>query len=264
MDFGLSDDQKLLEETLRGFLADRVPIARVRELRERDCPNDREIWRQLAELGACGILVPEAHGGSGLGLLDGSHCPHYDADPRRRATYHRLIASGELPPGHAAEVDVAIRVIGPRNAVAVRDGTVEGLAQGEFEIVATVVVSAESGAAPPTLRVPVVVSWPAIDRVEILRDGASAQYGSDAIAGVVNFILRDDFDGFGLDASVYSTEQGDSTIYDINATSLYRDDIVEASGVDAMSKFVDFIQREFRKEQLKMSRQSGPRAAAGR
>lgn len=35
----------------------------------------------------------------------------------------------------------------------------------------------------------------AIDRVEILTDGASAIYGSDAVGGVVNFILRDDFEG---------------------------------------------------------------------
>ncbi len=35
----------------------------------------------------------------------------------------------------------------------------------------------------------------ALDRVEVLTDGASAIYGSDAIGGVVNFILRDDFDG---------------------------------------------------------------------
>ena len=35
-----------------------------------------------------------------------------------------------------------------------------------------------------------------IDRVELLLDGASSVYGSDAVAGVVNVILRDDFDGF--------------------------------------------------------------------
>ena len=35
-----------------------------------------------------------------------------------------------------------------------------------------------------------------LERVEILKDGGSAVYGSDAIAGVVNFILRDDFTGF--------------------------------------------------------------------
>jgi alkylation response protein AidB-like acyl-CoA dehydrogenase len=70
MDFGLSEDQLLLEETIRGFLKDRVPITRVRELRHEDCPNDRAIWKELAELGVTGILIPEAQGGSGLTLLD--------------------------------------------------------------------------------------------------------------------------------------------------------------------------------------------------
>ena len=70
MDFGLSDDQRLIQETVRGFLDDRVPITRVRELRDADCPNDRGIWKALAELGMTGILVPEAQGGSGLTLLD--------------------------------------------------------------------------------------------------------------------------------------------------------------------------------------------------
>ena len=70
MDFGLSDDQKLLEETVRGFLSGTVPIERVRELRDLDCPNDRATWTALAELGATGVLVPERFGGSDLSLLD--------------------------------------------------------------------------------------------------------------------------------------------------------------------------------------------------
>jgi alkylation response protein AidB-like acyl-CoA dehydrogenase len=70
MDFGLSEDQRLLDDTLRGFLADRVPITRVRELRDAPCANNRAIWKELAALGATGILIPEASGGSGLALLD--------------------------------------------------------------------------------------------------------------------------------------------------------------------------------------------------
>ena len=70
MDFGISEDQILLEETLRSFLSDRVPIERVRELRHEDCPNDPEIWQSLAALGMTGILLPEQSGGSDLGLLD--------------------------------------------------------------------------------------------------------------------------------------------------------------------------------------------------
>ena len=57
-----------------------------------------------------------------------------------------------------------------------------------------------------------------VDRVEIITGGATTVYGSDAVAGVVNFILRDDFDGFGLDASAYTTEKGDSEVYDLNVT----------------------------------------------
>lgn len=39
-----------------------------------------------------------------------------------------------------------------------------------------------------------------VERVEVLTGGASAVYGSDAIAGVVNFIMRDNFEGFRIDA----------------------------------------------------------------
>jgi outer membrane receptor protein involved in Fe transport len=55
-----------------------------------------------------------------------------------------------------------------------------------------------------------------IERVEVITGGATTVYGSDAIAGVVNFITRKDFEGFGLDASYYTTEQGDSDALDIN------------------------------------------------
>lgn len=70
MDFGLSEDQKLLEKTARGFLADKVSIERIRELREAETWNDRGIWKELGALGLTGILVPEEHGGSGLPLLE--------------------------------------------------------------------------------------------------------------------------------------------------------------------------------------------------
>jgi len=39
-----------------------------------------------------------------------------------------------------------------------------------------------------------------LERVEVLRDGASAIYGADAVAGVVNYVMKDDFEGFSLRA----------------------------------------------------------------
>lgn len=49
----------------------------------------------------------------------------------------------------------------------------------------------------------------AVDRVEILKDGASAVYGSDAIAGVVNIILRRDFEGLSLNSYYGQAQRGD-------------------------------------------------------
>ncbi len=46
-----------------------------------------------------------------------------------------------------------------------------------------------------------IIPFSAIERVEVLKDGASAVYGSDAIAGVINFILRSDYNG--AEASVF-------------------------------------------------------------
>ena len=48
----------------------------------------------------------------------------------------------------------------------------------------------------------------AIKRIEVLRDGASAQYGSDAIAGVINVILKDDYEG-GFRTNYGTTYEGD-------------------------------------------------------
>ena len=51
----------------------------------------------------------------------------------------------------------------------------------------------------------------ALKRVEVLRDGAAAQYGSDAIAGVMNFILKDDNEGGSLEAKYGQYSEGDGT-----------------------------------------------------
>jgi len=58
----------------------------------------------------------------------------------------------------------------------------------------------------------------AIDRVEVLRDGASAQYGSDAIAGVINIILKDKPGASGyLQGSIYQEGDGGSYLAGLNA-----------------------------------------------
>ena len=50
----------------------------------------------------------------------------------------------------------------------------------------------------------------ALDRVEVLKEGAASVYGSDAVAGVVNYILRRDFTGLEVDVTSQETDLGDS------------------------------------------------------
>ncbi len=54
-----------------------------------------------------------------------------------------------------------------------------------------------------------MIPMEAVERVEILKDGASSIYGSDAIAGVVNIILRKDYQGGALKATVGQSRYGD-------------------------------------------------------
>ena len=70
MDFGLSAEQELLQNTAREFLSQECPPGLVRELYDDPKGFSPELHRKTAELGWTGLLIPEAHGGLGLGMLD--------------------------------------------------------------------------------------------------------------------------------------------------------------------------------------------------
>ncbi len=57
----------------------------------------------------------------------------------------------------------------------------------------------------------------ALDRLEVLRDGASAQYGSDAIAGIMNFVLKDDNSGSAFDVKYGTHYEGDGDAMTLSA-----------------------------------------------
>ncbi len=63
------------------------------------------------------------------------------------------------------------------------------------------------------------IPFAAIDRIEVLKDGASAIYGTDAIGGVINFITKKDFTGVSLAGFTDITQEGDSPIYRLSATA---------------------------------------------
>src|SRR5262245_36770606 len=70
MDFGLSQEQRLRQETIRGYAAAECPPARLRQLFEKAEGHDPALWAGLVEIGAAGLALPEAYGGSGLEVLD--------------------------------------------------------------------------------------------------------------------------------------------------------------------------------------------------
>jgi alkylation response protein AidB-like acyl-CoA dehydrogenase len=70
MMFGTSEEQQELRDSVKRFVADRAPLARVRELMDAG-EIDREVWSQAgAQLGLQGIAIPEEYGGSGFSFAE--------------------------------------------------------------------------------------------------------------------------------------------------------------------------------------------------
>lgn len=67
----LSDEQAMIRETADGFFAANAPVSQLRALRDqRDATGfSVDLWKQMAAMGFAGVLVPEAHGGTGLGYV---------------------------------------------------------------------------------------------------------------------------------------------------------------------------------------------------
>ncbi|WP_203310929.1 MULTISPECIES: acyl-CoA dehydrogenase family protein [Sphingomonas] len=68
----LNDEQTMLRDTAREFVAEHAPVSHLRSLRDADDPTgfSRDLWKQFAEMGFTGILVGEDHGGMGLGHVE--------------------------------------------------------------------------------------------------------------------------------------------------------------------------------------------------
>ena len=95
-----------------------------------------------------------------------------------------------------------------------------------------------------------------VDRVEILKDGASAIYGSDAIAGVVNIILRKDFKGFAASGTLGTSRYGD--------TNNQRASLTKGFGDLAADNYNAFVNLEVsHQDALRMDQRTGKRSFIG-
>ncbi len=65
----LNEEENMLKDAARGFLADAAPVSQLRKLRDDESADgfDRDTWKGMAEMGWAGVLVPEEHGGVAMG-----------------------------------------------------------------------------------------------------------------------------------------------------------------------------------------------------
>ena len=70
MEFGLSEEQRLLQSSVTGYLRSASALDQVRLAAEANVTCDTKLWAGLAELGAHGIVVPEDYGGVDMGFLE--------------------------------------------------------------------------------------------------------------------------------------------------------------------------------------------------
>ncbi|EKU59939.1 TonB-dependent receptor [Acinetobacter sp. WC-323] len=77
-----------------------------------------------------------------------------------------------------------------------------------------------------------IIPMAMVDRIEILRDGASAIYGADAIAGVINFITKKSFEGLNISAGLIQPEESGGDKQDVSIFGGYGD--LEEQGFNVM------------------------------
>jgi alkylation response protein AidB-like acyl-CoA dehydrogenase len=71
LDLAFTEEQDMLREVARNVLAEHAPLTVVRELEDDPVGYPADLWKQLGALDLLGLLLPEAHGGSGMSLLEG-------------------------------------------------------------------------------------------------------------------------------------------------------------------------------------------------
>ncbi len=71
MAFVLSEEQTMLRDMAKQFFSEQVPVTNLRQLRDDGSEDgfDRDVWKQIVELGFAGILIPEEMGGTGFGPM---------------------------------------------------------------------------------------------------------------------------------------------------------------------------------------------------
>ena len=70
MEFGLSEEQGILQDSVRRLFEEESPLDKVREIAETGTGFDADLWQSFIELGIVGAIIPEQYGGSNMNFFD--------------------------------------------------------------------------------------------------------------------------------------------------------------------------------------------------
>ena len=112
------------------------------------------------------------------------------------------------------------------------------------------------------------IPFAAIERVEVLRDGASAIYGTDAVAGVINFITRKDYSGLQVYGGAFIPQETGGEQYQANILAGYGDLAKDRFNVFGVLSYTDqnsvkAIDRDFAKTALRRDISVDPKISGG-
>ena len=179
MNLGVTAEQGDLRDSVRRFLAERAPLARVRELMETTDGTDTGVWRQAgAQLGLQGIAIPEEYGGAGFSFSE------------QAIVLEELGAALYGGPYLASAVLAATALLSSEDEEARRD-LLPGIASGET--IATLAFTEDDGSWDP----------------ESIRLAAAKNESGWRLDGHKSFVL--DGYGAGLILAVAATGSGPST-----------------------------------------------------
>ncbi|MCA1831811.1 MAG: acyl-CoA dehydrogenase family protein [Actinomycetota bacterium] len=121
MDFGFTEEQELLRKSAREVLAERSTPAVARAVMESETGFDESLWKTIAELGWCGVAIPEAEGGLGLGWVE-------------QAVLVEETGRAVLPAPYLSTVGLALPVVLLAEPGEMRSRLLQGIASGEMRV----------------------------------------------------------------------------------------------------------------------------------
>lgn len=196
MDYGFDEDQEMLRWAVRDFMARECPRPLVREIEEHWLDYSSELYGKMADLGWCGLMIPEEYGGSNYGWLE-------------MAVFYEEAGRAICPSPHYQTCLLAGQTILALGAEAQKHSFLPRIASGD--IVIACCIAEPHGADAASMLVAAVVDGdgyvingtklfvPLAHRADYLLVVARTADASDGASGITNFLIERSAPGVSID-----------------------------------------------------------------